>query len=81
MPRPGANRIPAEYFTLDVDRVGPTIGYLAGQPIAATVIDASGQHYRFVGMAPRHPNGEIDIAALGTDEWIVRPGLVYFLEA
>jgi hypothetical protein len=81
MPRSRAtNGVPVEYFTLDVDRAGPTIGYLGGQPIAGTVVDYAGQHYRFVGIAPRRSDGEIDITALGSDEWIVRPGLVYFLE-
>ena len=42
--------------------------------------DTRGQQYRFAGLAPRRSNGEIDLAALKHDEWIVRPGLVYFLE-
>jgi hypothetical protein len=72
--------IPIEYFTLDIDREGPAIGYLGGRPIPGTVIDIAGQHYRFAGLAPRRSDGEIDIAALRPREWIVRPGLVYLLE-
>jgi hypothetical protein len=75
------NGIPLDYVTLDVDSEGPTIGYLGGEPIAATVIDRAGQQYRFAGLAPRRRDGGIDISALRTDEWIVRPGLIYFLEA
>ena len=81
MPRIGEmTGIPIEYVTLDIDSAGPTIGYLGGEPIAGTVIDTQGQQYRFAGLAPRCSNGEIDLAALKHDEWIVRPGLVYFLE-
>jgi hypothetical protein len=82
MRRPDAtNGIPIDYVTLDVDCAGPTIGYLGGWPIAGTVIDRGGQQYRFVGLAPRRRDGGIDITALRSDEWIVRPGLIYFLEA
>jgi hypothetical protein len=76
----GIRAIPIEYFTLEIDREGPPVGYLGGRPIPGTVIDTAGQHYRFAGLAPRRRNGEIDIAALRPHEWIVRPGLVYFME-
>jgi hypothetical protein len=76
----GMRAVPIEYLTLDIDREGPPVGYLGGRPIPGTVIDTAGQRYRFAGLAPRRPNGEIDIAALNPREWIVRPGLVYFLE-
>jgi hypothetical protein len=72
--------VPIEYFTLDIRREGPPIGYLGGRPIAGTVVDTGGQRYRYAGLAPRRRDGAIDIAALRPREWIVRPGLVYFLE-
>jgi len=72
--------IPIDYVTLDVDRAGPTIGYLGGWPIAGTVVDRAGQQYRYAGLAPRHRDGAIDLSALRPDEWIVRPALIYFLE-
>ena len=73
-------RVPIEYFTLEIRREGPPIGYLGGRPIPGTVVDVAGQRYRYAGLAPRRRDGEIDIAALRPREWIVRPGLVYFLE-
>lgn len=72
--------VPIDYFTLDIDREGPPIGYLGGRPIPGIVTDTAGQRYRFAGLAPRRRAGEIDIAALRPREWIVRPGLVYFPE-
>lgn len=81
MMRFGAIRdVPIEYFTLDIDREGPPVGYLAGRPIPGTVVDTAGQRYRFAGLAPRRHDGEIDVAAQRPREWIVRPGLVYFVE-
>jgi len=72
--------IPSEYFTLEIDREGPAIGYLGGRPIPGTVVDIAGQRYRFAGVAPRRGDGQIDRAALRPQEWIVRPGLVYLRE-
>jgi len=46
--------IPIDYVTLDVDRAGPTIGYLGGWPIAGTVVDRAGQQYRYAGLVPLH---------------------------
>ena len=74
-----AGNVPIEYFTLDIDSEGQPIGYLGGQPIPGTVVDTQGQHYCYAGLAPRRSDGEIDIAALRPDEWIVSPGLIYFL--
>lgn len=73
--------VPIEYFTLDIDSAGQVIGYLGGEPIPGTVVDTQGQRYRYAGLAPRRSDGEIDIAALRPDEWIVNPGLIYFLVA
>ena len=64
----------------DVEREGPVIGSLNGQPIAATVVDRDGHAYVFTGLAPRHRDGRLDVEALKPNEWIVRPGLVYQLE-
>ncbi len=73
--------VPTEYFILsDFRTEGATIGHLAGKPIAETVVDASGHRYRYVGVAPRVPDGRFDVDALRSGEWIVRPGLVYALE-
>lgn len=73
-------KVPIDYFTLEIRREGPPIGYLGGRPIPETVVDVAGQHYRYAGLAPRSRDGEIDIEALRPREWIVRPGLVYFRE-
>jgi hypothetical protein len=72
--------IPIEYFTLEIDSEGPPIGYLGGRPIPGTVVDADGQRYRYAGLAPRGRDGQIDLRSLRESEWIVRPGLIYFLE-
>lgn len=80
LPRVG-RRIPTEYFVLaNLQPVGPVIGHLAGQPIAETVIDGHGSRYRYVGVAPRDPDGRFDVEALKPGEWIVKPGLVYLME-
>jgi hypothetical protein len=70
--------IPIEYFMLEIDSEGPPIGYLGGQPIPGTVVDIDGQRYSYAGLAPRGRDGKIDLAALRPQEWIVRPGLIYF---
>jgi hypothetical protein len=73
-----ARRQPIEYFMLLEPRAdGPVLGIYAGRPIPAGVIDADGRHYRYVGAAPRLRSGAYDLAALGVDEWLVEPGLVY----
>jgi hypothetical protein len=56
---------------------GPVVGTFAGQPIAATIVDADGRRYGYVGVAPRLGNGRYDLEALGADEWLIEPGLVY----
>ena len=76
----GTRSIPLAYYILDVESEGPAIGYLNGQPIAATVVDRSGRHYAYAGLAPRCRDGRLDVEALKPNEWIVRPGLVYFFE-
>ena len=76
----GTRAVPLAYYVLDVEREGPVIGSLNGQPIAATVVDRDGHAYVFTGLAPRHRDGRLDVEALKPNEWIVRPGLVYQLE-
>ena len=73
-----SHRVPTEYFVLaNLREEGAIIGQLAGHPIADSVVDASGQRYRFVGVAPRDRTGRFDVEALRAGEWIVQPGLVY----
>ncbi len=73
-----SHRVPTEYFVLaNLRERGAVIGRLAEHPIADTVVDASGQRYHFVGVAPRDRSGRFDVEALRTGEWIVQPGLVY----
>jgi hypothetical protein len=56
---------------------GPVIGYFAGQPIAAAVVDYFRRRFVYAGVAPRRRNGQYDIKSLRPGEWIVEPGLVY----
>jgi hypothetical protein len=76
----GSRTVPIAHFVLDVAVLGPAIGFLNGRPIAATVVDRSGCSYVYAGLAPRHRDGRLDVEALGPNEWIVVPGLVYRLE-
>jgi len=72
---------PTEYFILaNLRNRGPIIGRLADHPISETVVDDRGSSYRYVGVAPRNPNGRYDVEALRPGEWIVQPGLIYALE-
>jgi hypothetical protein len=71
-------RIPLDYFMLLQPRPdGPPVGVYAGREIPAAVIDADGRRYLYAGVAPRLLNGSYDLNALGQDEWLVEPGLVY----
>lgn len=80
-PKLGRN-VPTEYFVLaHLKNTGAVIGWLADHPISETVIDGHGLRYRYVGVAPRGPDGRYDVDALRPGEWIVQPGLVYALEA
>ncbi|MGX8009158.1 hypothetical protein ACVDG8_009155 [Mesorhizobium sp. ORM8.1] len=86
--RMGARSIPIEYYILRI--AGPTapesgtnstiVGYLADQPIFATVADSAGTRYRYVGLAARLSDGRYDVQSLSSGEWIVEPGLVYSLD-
>ena len=58
---------------------GPVVGFYAGQPIAAAVVDGFGRRYLYAGAAPRGHNGQYDFNALSPGEWIVEPGLLYTL--
>jgi hypothetical protein len=58
---------------------GQLLGCFAGQPIFESVHDPAGRHYVYVGAAPRLRNGRVNVAALGENQWLVEPGLVYEL--
>jgi hypothetical protein len=69
---------PVDYYVLVEPRPdGPLLGYYAGRPIPASVVDYWGRHYRYVGVAPRGRGGRYDVGSLRPGEWIVEPGLVY----
>ena len=69
---------PVEYYVLVEPRAdGPLLGYYAGRPIPAAVVDYWGRRYRYVGVAPRRRGGQYDVESLHQGEWIVEPGLVY----
>jgi hypothetical protein len=69
---------PVEYFILVEPKAdGPLIGYYAGRPIPAAVVDCFGRRYSYVGVAPRRRSGQYDVESLRPGEWIVEPGLVY----
>jgi hypothetical protein len=68
----------ARIYDLDVaGNDGRVIGSYAGQPIFESVYDLSGQRYAYVGVAPRLRSGRVDVRALGENQWVVEPGLVY----
>ncbi len=59
---------------------GPVIGFYAGEPIAARVVDLFGRGFVYDGVAPRRSNGQYDHSGLRPGEWIVEPGLVYHFD-
>lgn len=65
------------YFLVEPQADGPLLGYYAGRPIPAAVVDHWGRHYSYVGIAPRRRAGQYDVDALRPGEWIMEPGLVY----
>jgi hypothetical protein len=68
-----------DYYVLVEPRAdGPMVGYYAGHPIAAAVVDYSGRRYTYAGVAPRLRSGRYDVESLRPGEWIVEPGLVYY---
>jgi hypothetical protein len=72
---------PVEYSILIEPRPdGQVIGYYAGRPIAAAVVDHFGRRFTYAGVAPRLRNGRYDAEALRPGEWIVEPGLVYYAD-
>ena len=81
--RISSRNLPIEYYILDDRQLdgrqaeGAVVGYLAGRPIADTVVDPSGHRYRYAGLAPRLSNGRFDVESLHPGEWIVEPGLIY----
>ena len=73
-----SSRRPVEYFMLQDPRAdGPSLGSYAGHPIPAMVVDEYGTRYAYAGVAPRLRDGRYDVDAVGKDEWLVEPGLVY----
>jgi hypothetical protein len=69
---------PVEYFILVEPKAdGPLLGYYAGRPIRAAVVDCFGRRYSYVGVAPRRRSGQYDVESLHPGEWIIEPGLVY----
>ncbi len=72
---------PIEYFLLhDAKPTGRSVGVYENQQIPESVVDDFGRHYVFAGIAPRRWNGDFDVDALRTGEFILKPGLVYCLE-
>ncbi len=72
---------PVEYSILIEPRPdGSVVGYYAGRPIAAAVVDHFGRRFTYAGIAPRLRNGRYDVEALRPGEWIVEPGPVYYAD-
>ena len=72
---------PIEYFMLhDAKPTGQSVGLYANREIPESVVDDFGRRYVFAGIAPRQWNGEFDVDALRTGEFILQPGLVYRIE-
>ena len=59
---------------------GPVVGFYGNHPIAAAVVDHWGHRFVYVGAAPRGFDGQCDYSALGSEEWIVEPGLIYAID-
>jgi hypothetical protein len=69
---------PVEYFMLLNPRPeGANLGTYAGHPIPAAMVDEFGRRYAYAGVAPRLRDGRYDVDAVGKDEWLVDPGLLY----
>ena len=43
----------------------------------SVMVDEFGRRYAYAGVAPRLRDGRYDVDAVGKDEWLVEPGLVY----
>ncbi len=72
---------PIEYFMLyDVKPTGQSVGLYANRQIPESVVDDFGRSYVFAGIAPRRQNGDFDVDALRTGEFILKPGLLYRIE-
>lgn len=72
---------PVDYFILVEPRAdGPIVGFYAGHPIAAAVVDYFGRRFIYAGVAPRLRSGRYDGDSLRPGEWIVEPGLVYYTD-
>lgn len=67
-----------EMYFLDAPRpAGPKIATYAGTPVAEAVMDRSGHHYTYAGIAPKRRDGRPDVAALRPGEFLVGPGIIY----
>lgn len=60
--RLGAKSVPTEFHIIRIvapvaERQSQVVGYLADRPIFSTVIDTFGDHYQYVGLAPRLGDG------------------------
>ncbi len=67
-----------EYFMLhDAKPAGQSVGIYANREISESVVDDFGQRYVFAGIAPRRWNGDFDVDALRTGEFILKPGIIY----
>ncbi|MER8374867.1 hypothetical protein [Mesorhizobium sp. M1409] len=82
--RLGARSVPIEYYVLRIaapaagrPSESKVVGHFAERPIFSEVIDTFGDHYHYVGLAPRLADGRFDVEALSPGEWIVEPGLIY----
>jgi hypothetical protein len=56
-----------------ITQVGPTLGYFAGSPIPAWIIDRDGQQHEFV----RTTRFEQLTGELSQHETLINPGLIY----
>ena len=65
------------HLIVDPRPEGPTVGIYADCPFSESVADYFGRHFTYAGIAPRRRNGQYDLAALRTGEFIVEPGLLY----
>ena len=72
---------PIEYFILhDAKPAGQSVGHFANREIPESVVDDLGRRYVFAGIAPRRQNGDFDVDALRTGEFILKPELLYRIE-
>ena len=71
--RLGAKSVPTEFYIIRIvapvaERQSQVVGYPADRPIFSTVIDTFGDHYQYVGLAPRLGDGGYDVESLSPGE-------------